>query len=85
MSRHINVGRNGAFNGLFGNPVREKTVSPGYRLHIRRVMRNNPKETAWLREQVAAGVQLFCPGCGFDCPTCHARILEQELAFCFDL
>lgn len=75
----INVGRTGVFNGLFGNPVREKKVSPQYRQHFRKVMKENPKQTEWLQNQLDCGNKLFCPGCGIGSPTCHARIIEEEL------
>lgn len=80
----VNVGRTGnhvAFSGLFGNPVREKEVSSQYRTHFKKLMERHPEEIKWLRQQIAEGAQLFCPGCGFDCSTCHARIIEQEIAF----
>ncbi len=78
----INVGRlysGGVFSGLFGNPVKEKIVSEQYRIHIRRVFAANPRLAAWLKAKLAAGAVLYCPGCGVGSPTCHARILEQEL------
>ena len=78
----INIGRatsGGVFNGLFGNPVREETVSEQYREHIRRVLQEHPKERVWLRQAIGLGGVLFCPGCGVGSPTCHARILEEEL------
>lgn len=79
MIFHINAGRSGVFNGLFGNPVREKTVSPQYRAYFQKVMKTHPKEVAWLKKKMGEGGKMFCPGCGFDSPTCHIRVIEQEL------
>ena len=79
----INIGRaysGGIFNGLFGNPVKEKVVSEQYRAHLIKVLENTPVQTDWLRKELADGGVLFCPGCGVGSPTCHARIVEQELA-----
>jgi hypothetical protein len=78
----INVGRNGVFNGLFGNPVREKQASEQYRAYFRSLMTRRPTQVDWLHVQILAGVELFCPGCGVNSPTCHARIIEQELQRC---
>ncbi len=78
----INVGRkysNGIFNGLFGNPIREKKVSEQYRIYFRRLKITHPDEVAWLAKQLNRGEQLYCPGCGSSSATCHARIIEQEL------
>ncbi len=78
----INIGRSrsrGVFNGLFGNPVFEEKVSEQYRAHFRRVMFARPAEVGWLREELRKGHKLFCPGCGFDSETCHARIIEEEI------
>lgn len=75
----INIGRSGVFNGLFGNPIRERTVSPQYRIHIRKIIKNHPKESGWLRRELDCGKIMFCPGCGIGSSTCHARILEEEL------
>jgi hypothetical protein len=78
----INVGRKysgGIFGGLFGNPVKEKVVSEQYRFHIRRVLEANPNLRQWLKDKLRTGAVLYCPGCGVASPTCHARILEQEL------
>lgn len=78
----INVGRKrsgGVFAGLFGNPLHQKKVSERYRFYLRRVVENNPTEWQWLKDRLAAGDKLFCPGCALDCPTCHARIIEQEV------
>lgn len=66
-------------NGLFGNPIKEKTVSEQYRNHFRKLKISHPKEVAWLQGQVKGGASLYCPGCGLDSPTCHVRIIEQEL------
>lgn len=76
----INVGRNGVFGGLFGNPKREKKVTEQYRTHFQKVMRENIGYTRWLKRQIDNGAELYCPGCGVGSPTCHARIIEQELA-----
>lgn len=76
----INVGRSGVFRGLFGNPVVENTVSPQYAKHFRKVMLAHPEKVKWLKEQLANGAVLFCPGCGVGCKTCHARVIELELA-----
>lgn len=80
----INVGRRGIFNGLFGNPIRERTVSPQYRKHFKKLLKANTKEIKWLRRKLAEGKILFCPGCGINSPTCHARIIEQEIALPLD-
>lgn len=82
MTERINIGRvayGGIFFGLFGNPVREKTVSEQYRTYLKRIMVMYPKETEWLRDKIRNGAELYCPGCGVGSPTCHARIIEQEL------
>jgi len=79
----VNVSRStsgGIFGGLFGNPKREKVVSESYREHFRRVMVVHPNKVKWLKEQLQNGARLYCAGCGYDSPTCHARIIEQELA-----
>lgn len=78
---HINVGRSGVFNGLFGNPVHERTVSPQFRSHFQRVMKEHPTKIAWLKQQIECGGVLFCPGCGVESKTCHARIIEEELIY----
>lgn len=75
----INIGRNGVFGGLFGNPVREKKVSEQYRTHFRYIMAKYPEQTQWLRQQLKSGAILHCPGCGVNSPTCHGRIIEQEI------
>lgn len=80
-TKNINVGRTGVFNGLFGNPVREKTVSAEYAIHFRRVMQEHPKELEWLKARLQQGYILFCPGCGISSPTCHARVIEREIYF----
>lgn len=80
MKGFVNVGRYGVFNGLFGNPVKERTVSPQYRKHFQKVMQEHPDRIKWLRTQLECGKVMFCPGCGVGSPTCHARIIEQELA-----
>lgn len=79
--RFINVGRSGVFNGLFGNPIVEKKVSPQYREHFQKLMVTHPDQVEWLRRQIGDGVELYCPRCGWNVPTCHARIIEQEIAF----
>lgn len=78
----INIGRassGGVFNGLFGNPVKEATVSKQYRIHFKKLLQEYPNEIRWLRAQLAKKRVLFCPGCGIGCPTCHARIIEELL------
>lgn len=75
----INIGRRGVFGGLFGNPVVETKVSEQYRHHFRKLLRTNPEQIRWLREQLAKGAIMQCPGCGVGSPTCHGRIIEQEL------
>ncbi len=79
MKGFVNIGRTGAFNGLFGNPVHEKKVSSQYRTHFRKVMRDYPKEIEWLRAQLLDGKVMFCPGCGVGSATCHGRVIEDEL------
>jgi len=76
---YINVGRSGVFRGLFGNPVVEKKVSPQYRQHFQKVMKEHPEKVEWLHNEMKKGAILLCPGCGVGCKTCHARIIEQEL------
>jgi hypothetical protein len=82
-TNHINVGRGssgGVFGGVFGNPVKEKTVNvERYRTHLLRVLEGYPAECDWLRERIREGIPLFCPGCGIGSPTCHARVIEQVL------
>lgn len=78
----INVGREtsgGVFKGLFGNPIREAVVSEHYRIYFRALKRTKPQCVKWLKDKIDAGYKLYCPGCGIDSPTCHARIIEQEL------
>lgn len=79
----INIGRDssgGVFNGLFGNPWKEPTVNEErYRKHFKSVVKYCPDKIEWLVGQIKEGSKLYCPGCGIDCPTCHARIIEQEL------
>lgn len=78
----INVGRRtsgGVFGGMFGNPAREKVVSEQYRGFIREVLKLHPDKRHWLKDRLANGAVLYCPGCGVGSPTCHARILEEEL------
>lgn len=79
MKGFINIGRTGVFNGLFGNPVKEKKVSEQYREHFRKVMAENPEKIEWLKTQLVCGKVMFCPGCGVGSPTCHGRIIEQEI------
>lgn len=78
----INIGRKhsgGIFDGLFGNPVKEKTVSEHYRVYIRRIIAEHPFKAQHIRDCLATGMVLWCPGCGVGAPGCHARILEEEL------
>lgn len=78
----VNVGRatsGGVFKGLFGNTVKEKTVSPQYREHFLSLKEPYAEEIEWLRQRMKAGYVLSCPGCPQGSPTCHARIIEQEL------
>ncbi len=83
MDKSINIGRKysgGVFDGLFGNPIKEKKVTNQYRLYINFIFRTHPIEREWLRGNLKDGARLFCPGCGYDSLTCHARILKEELA-----
>lgn len=83
LRERINVGRRysgGVFFGLFGNPVKEKFVSGQYRDFVRGVIDSHQDEAKWLKDKLASGAVLYCPGCGVGSPTCHARILEEELA-----
>jgi len=80
MKGFVNIGRSGVFNGLFGNPVKERKVSPQYRTHFLKVMQSHQKEVAWLRTQLECGKVMFCPGCGVGSKTCHGRVIEEELA-----
>jgi len=79
----INVGRRssgGVFGGLFGNPVHEKEVTEQYRSYIKSIIQSHPTECGWLKERLnKSSTVLYCPGCGVGSPTCHARILEQEI------
>jgi Pyruvate/2-oxoacid:ferredoxin oxidoreductase delta subunit len=79
----INIGRatsGGVLNGVFGNPVRELIVDKErYRKHFKKVIRFCPTQVKWLKEQIDNGAILFCPGCGINSPTCHARVIEEEL------
>ena len=77
----INVGRatsGGVLNGLFGNPYREKVVSLRYVQYLRQRIANDPAFVVELKK--LRGKVLFCPGCGVNSPTCHARVLEEELS-----
>lgn len=79
----INVGRRfsgGVFNGLFGNPVKETVVTEQYRSYFKRLIIDYPEQIFWLKQELTKGSTLYCPGCGLNSPTCHARIIEQELA-----
>jgi len=80
MKGFVNIGRTGVFNGLFGNPVKERTVSPQYREHFKKVMKEHPDKVEWLMAQLKSGKVMFCPGCGVGSKTCHGRIIEQEIA-----
>lgn len=78
----INIGRKaygGVFNGLFGNPVRQKEVSEQYRTYFRELLITNRPEVDWLKDELDRGSILYCPGCGIGSPTCHGRIIEQEI------
>jgi hypothetical protein len=78
--KKINIGRSGIFDGLFGNPVKEKRVSKQYRSYLRMVIEECPVEVAWLKAVLDMGnAVLYCPGCEVNSPTCHARIIKQEL------
>jgi len=80
-SNTINVGRatsGGMLNGLFGNPFKEKVVSLRYVQYLRLRIAYDPEFVVELKQ--LSGKVLFCPGCGVGCPTCHGRVLEQELA-----
>lgn len=82
MPRRINIGRKfsgGACDGLFGNPVTERTVSQHYRTYFRKLIDTHPDECLWLLRELKNGAVLYCPGCGIGSPTCHARIIEEEL------
>lgn len=82
MVKKINVGRKysgGVFNGLFGNPIKEKVVTEQYRKYFNSLKISNQKEVNWLKREINDGAILFCPGCGINSPTCHARIIEEEL------
>ncbi len=84
MPETINVGRfasGGVCNGLFGNPVKEKTVSEQYRGYFRQVVVDHPAKVRWLESKLREGAVLYCPGCGIGSPTCHARIIEEELGW----
>jgi hypothetical protein len=68
------------WNGIFGNPIRQKRVNrERYRQHLLKVMEENPKAVRALKKKMEEGYELFCPGCGIGSPTCHARIIEEEL------
>ena len=85
MSYRINVGRatsGGVYGGIFGNPIRERVVTEQYRRYFRSQVCANPsfvEALRWLYQQLNKGAVLYCPGCGTDCPTCHARVIEVEL------
>lgn len=82
MAERINIGRRhsgGIFKGLFGNPVMERRVSAQYRVYLKQIINDNPREVAWLQDKLDQGAELYCPGCGVSSPTCHARIIEELL------
>lgn len=79
-SSTINVGRatsGGVHNGLFGNPFYEKVVSQRYVQYLRDKIANDLDFVGKLK--ALRGKVLYCPGCGVGCPTCHSRVIEQEL------
>lgn len=90
MSQIIDVSR----PSIFGNPYRIGTIGPdGKRMTtagstlafyenwlLGRLKDREFEHRAWdLYLKMRGGAKLYCRGCFFDSPTCHARILEKVL------
>lgn len=79
----IDVGR----TTIFGNPFRIGELRDGVLLrdagstipHFKEYAESRMKTDQHFRDSVhkLKGKKLWCPGCGIDSPTCHARVLEE--------
>lgn len=79
----VDVGR----STIFGNPFRIGSTVNGQLLagagstipHFETYARErlNTDADYWEAVRSLAGKPLWCPGCGTNSPTCHARVLER--------